>query len=90
VSASCASPLEKEYRYYLEHLPELVEQYDGKVVVIKDERVIGAFESDLTAVAETKKHFAPGTFLVHHVSPDEAQHPQTFHSRVSFKPRQQA
>jgi hypothetical protein len=86
VTTTPASPLEKEYRYYLAHLSEMVEKFDGKVVVIKDQQVIGTFDSDLAAVAETKKRHAPGTFLVHRVHPDDAEQRWTFHSRVSFEP----
>ena len=64
-------PLLKEYRSYLDHLPEMVERYEGQVVVIKDQQVIGTFDRDLTAIAETKKRHPPGTFLVHRVRRDE-------------------
>ena len=36
--------LEKEFNYYLEHQGKLVEKYNGKLVVIKDCNVIGAFD----------------------------------------------
>ena len=33
------NPLEKEFKYYLEHQDELVKQYDGKFIVIKEGQV---------------------------------------------------
>lgn len=81
-----ASPLEKEYRYYLDHLSEMVKQFEDKVVVIKDQQVIGVFESDLAAVEATQPRHTPGTFLVHRVHADDAVRRQTFQSRVSFRP----
>ena len=87
VSATATSPLEAEYRYYLDHLPEIAEQFAGKVVVIKDQKIIGVFESDLAAMMEMKERHAPGTFLVHRVHADDAVRRQVFHSRASFEPR---
>ena len=39
------SPLEKEFKYYLEKQEELVKKYNGKVLVIKDCEVIGVYNS---------------------------------------------
>ncbi len=78
------SPLEKEFRYFLAHLPELLAEYEGKVVVIKDEAVRGAFDDELKAIDEMKKVYEPGTFLVQRVEPGEEHYTQTFHSRAGF------
>ena len=77
-------PLEKEFRYYLDHQDELVKKHDGKFVVIKNNEVIGVFEDDLTAVSETQKRHELGTFLVQKVEPGTGAYTQTFHSRVAF------
>lgn len=79
-----SSPLADEFKYYLEHQAELVEKYNGKVVVIKDGEVLGAFTNEIEAVEETKKSHALGTFLVQLVTPGEEAYRQTFHSRVTF------
>lgn len=79
------SPLKKEFDYYLAHQAEMVEKYNGKFVVIKDGNVLGAYDNELTAIAESQKagHKA-GTFLVQFVSPGDTAYKQTFHSRVVF------
>jgi hypothetical protein len=77
-------PLEKEFQYYLAHQQELVSKYDGKVVVIRDQKVIGTFDDEMSAIAETSKQHPLGTFLVQTVSAGSAGHTQTFHSRVAF------
>jgi hypothetical protein len=87
VTLTPTSPLEKEYRYYLDHLPEMVGRFEGKVVVIKDQEVLGIFESDLEALAETQQRHSPGTFLVHRVHRKDGETRQIFHSRASFEPR---
>ncbi len=76
--------LQKEFTYYLVHQDELVEKYDGKFVVIKDETVLDAFDNELQAVTETMKAEKVGTFLVQFVSPGDSAYSQTFHSGVVF------
>ena len=76
--------LDKEFKYYKDHQEELVKEYNGKFVVIKDETILGAYESELKALTETKKKHKVGTFLIQHVSPGEESYSQTFHSRVAF------
>lgn len=75
--------LEKEFNYYLEHQDELVKEYNGKFVVIKDHKVLGAFASALEAVENTTKQHELGTFLVQKCEPGSASYTQTYHSRVS-------
>ena len=76
--------LEQAFRYYLEHQSEIVDKYNGKFVVIKDNEVTGAYDDELAAIEETKKAHEPGTFLVQKVSPGDSAYTQTFHSRVVF------
>ena len=75
--------LEKEFNYYLEHQRELIKDYDGKFIVIKDGKVLGAFASALEAVEETAEQHELGTFLVQKCEPGNASYTQTYHSRVS-------
>ena len=76
--------LGKEFDYYLANQDEMVAKYDGKVVVIKDCAVLGVYDSELSAVTETRKHHKPGTFLVQMVSEGNEAYTSTFHSRVVF------
>lgn len=78
------SPLKREFDYYLAHREELLKQYLGKVIVIKDQKVLAAYPDQATAVTETAKTHPLGTFLVQKVEPGENSYSQTFHSRVAF------
>ncbi|HZE60921.1 MAG TPA: DUF5678 domain-containing protein [Burkholderiales bacterium] len=78
------NPLKKEFAYFLANQKEMVEKYNGKVVVIKDEKVIGVFETEAEAVSKTQKDHKLGTFLVQKVEPGTSGYTQTFHSRVAF------
>lgn len=73
--------LADEFNYYLEHQDDLVKEYNGKVIVIKDRRVLGAYDSDTEAVIDTQKNHELGTFLVQSVSPGTGAYTQS-HSRV--------
>jgi hypothetical protein len=76
--------LEKEFKYYLEHQKDLVKQYNGKFIVIKDLEVIGAYDSELEAVQKTAEKYKLGTFLVQKCEPGSESYRQMYHSRVTF------
>ena len=76
--------LKNEFDFYLKHQDELASQYDGKVIVLKDGKVIGSYATQLEALTETRKTHPLGSFLVQRVSKDNSGHSQTFHSRVRF------
>ena len=77
------TPLKKEFDYYLAHQAELVSKYPGKFLVIKGETVIGSFDDQASAVLETQKAHALGTFLVQQAVPGTGAYTQTFHSRYA-------
>ena len=76
------SPLKDEFDYYLANQDELVKKYRGKVVAIKNGKVLGAYSDEATAVAEVEKTEALGTFLVQRVEPGAEGHSQSFFHRV--------
>ena len=78
-----ASLLKKEFQYYLDHQDELVKIYNGKVIVIKNCKVIGAYDNDLEAIEKTCETHELGTFLVQKCEPGNESYTQTFHSRVA-------
>jgi hypothetical protein len=78
------SPLKREFEFFRANQDALVKQYNGKFIVIKNQAVIGVFDDQATAVAETQKVHPLGTFLVQRVAPGSDVYTQTFHSRVAF------
>ncbi len=77
-------PLKAEFDWYREHQNELVEKYNGKVIVIKNGNVLGVYENDYDAWFETSKSEAAGSFFMIKCTPGNEQYTQTFHSRVAF------
>ena len=74
--------LEKEFTYYLEHQSDLVKLYSGKFIVLKNEVVIGYYDSHSEAYNETVKKEELGTFLIQHCLAGAESYSQTFHSQV--------
>lgn len=76
--------LEKEFEFYLKNQADLVKKYNGKYIVIKNQQVIGVFDSEIEAVEKTSVDHALGTFLVQKCEPGKESYTQTYHSRVAF------
>ncbi|OGG57299.1 hypothetical protein A2853_02150 [Candidatus Kaiserbacteria bacterium RIFCSPHIGHO2_01_FULL_55_17] len=76
------SPLKKEFEYYLSRRAELLKEYEGKFIVIKDQKVIGVYDTQIDAYTQTQKEHELGTFLIQEVSKDESTYSQTFYSRA--------
>jgi len=76
-----ANPLEKEFRYYLAHRDEIIREHQGEFVVIKDEKIIGVYPSEIEAIKATTKKHPLGTFLVQKA--EVGSETQVFHSRVA-------
>lgn len=76
------NPLTKEFNFFIENQDDLVSKYSGKVVVIKNCEVIGVYDNELTAINQTKKIHAVGSFLVQVCKPGSDTFTQTYHSRV--------
>ncbi len=76
--------LKKEFQYFLDHQEELVKEYNGKVLVIVGEKVVGAYDTTFDALSAAQSEFEPGTFLLQECIEGKEAYTQTFHSRVSF------
>ena len=77
------NPLQNEFEWYVKHQADLVREYSGKYLVIKDQGIVGAYESQLEAYRESLNLFEPGTFLIHQAQAGDSNISQTFYSRVS-------
>jgi len=74
--------IEKEFKYYLNNQSDLINKYNKKFIVIKNEKVIGVYTSHSEAYNETVKKEELGTFLIQHCLPGSDSYSQTFHSQV--------
>jgi len=74
--------LEKEFKYYIDNQDRLLKKYNGRVLVIKDNEVIGDYSSKTEALFETQKTHKIGTFLIQECSPGSESYTEIYHSRV--------
>jgi hypothetical protein len=76
--------LEKEFRYFLDNQAELVAKYNGKFLVIKNEKVIGVYDTKQQAYDTATAQNELGTFLIQQCLPGNIGTTQTFHSQAIF------
>lgn len=75
--------LKKEFIFYRDNQGDLVKKYEGKFVVIRDQQVQGAYNSEIEAYEEAQKKYELGTFLIQLVKSGEEGYSQTFYSRMT-------
>jgi len=78
------SNLKKEFDFYLANQEMLVGKYKGKYIGIKDQEVVGVFDSEFEAVKSLSLKYELGTFLVQKCEPGTDSYTLTYHSRVAF------
>ena len=75
--------LEKEYKYFLKHLPEFTPEHLNQFVLIKDKEIVGFFDSYEQALTAGLKAFGNVPFFIKEVREKEEVH--IFHQRISIK-----
>ena len=77
---------EDNYKWFKDNLSELVKEYDGQYLVIKNKAVLNTYNSFDNAWNNTILSEVPGSFIIQLCSLDKEKTSQTFFSnRVSFK-----
>lgn len=74
--------LQEMFQFYLDNQNELVKQYDGKYLVIKDNAVVGVYDNESDAYFESEEKYGLGNFLLQKCSEGDKDYSATFHSRV--------
>jgi len=71
-SESLGAPdsLNKNLEWYIANQKELAAMYDGKILLIVDQKLVKAFDDMGAAYVEALKSYAPGTFTLQPCSPD--------------------
>lgn len=74
--------LEKEFKYYLDNQSALVKKYNGKVIVIIGEEIIGVYSNKMDAYKKSIEDHESGTFLIMECTPGNDSYIITQRSRV--------
>jgi hypothetical protein len=63
--------IRKDYEFYKDHKDEFIKKYGEKYLLIYNEELIGAYDTEKEAlkVAISDKKYKPGEFLIHHCIP---------------------
>ena len=69
-AASVPAPLRKNLDWYIANQKELAEKYNGKVLLIVEQKLVGAFDTMQDAYTTASKTFTPGNFTLQPCSPD--------------------
>lgn len=75
----------EDFKFFLKHHDELLKDYDGKYVVLKDRQVIASgitFEDALENAIATGAQ--PGTFIIQLCTEGDSGYTQKFRSRAIF------
>jgi len=64
---------EVENQYYQDNRETLRERYLGKRVVIVKDKILGAYDTDADAIAETTKTMELGTFCIKYIPVDPSE-----------------
>jgi len=72
------------FKYYLDNQDSLVNLYNGKFIVIKDNTVVGVFQTEDEAFFDSIAKYVPGTYIIQKCSAGNKDYTQMFHSRVVF------
>jgi hypothetical protein len=73
-----------ELNYFIAHQDELVRQYRGKVLVLQGPRVVGVYDTLLTAYLEAQKEHPLGTFMLQRCEPGTEAYTVTIATRGIF------
>ncbi len=68
---------DRELSYFVQNQDRLVSEYGGKVLVLRGEEVVGAYDTALEAYLEAGKRFEPGSFMLQPCAPGPAAYTMT-------------
>jgi hypothetical protein len=74
-----------DYKYFVDNLQKLYEEYGHKFLAIKSGRVVGVYDDFESAFDEMTRKEKLGTFLIQECVPSEADLVQSFQSNVGFE-----
>lgn len=70
---------------YKDRQRELVREYNGKIIALKDGEVQGVFPSKTEALDFMSGRFEPGSFLIIKCTPGDEEYTRRYRSRVMLR-----
>lgn len=75
--------LKENFEYYKAHQDELVKLYNGKFLIIVDQKVVGVYEDRADAYYSALEKYEAGTFTLQLCMPGDIAYSLRFYNRVS-------
>ncbi|GHV49974.1 hypothetical protein FACS1894216_01330 [Synergistales bacterium] len=75
---------ERNYRWFKDNLQRLADDYSDKYLAIKNQRVIGVYDTYPEAFNDTQAKEPADDYIIQLCSTDKEKTLNMFHSRVSF------
>ncbi len=76
--------LKQDYQYFSDNFKDLYKQYPGKYLVIKDCRVLNAYDDFDTAYKKTLETEELGTFIIQECKENDENQFMYHHNNVAF------
>ena len=61
-----------DFQFFIEHYNELYEKYGHKFIVIKEHKILGAYDDAVSAINSTSAEYPIGSFIVQECNGDES------------------
>ncbi|GBR75764.1 hypothetical protein NO2_0404 [Candidatus Termititenax persephonae] len=84
------SVLDKDYKYFIENMPAFYKKYGHRFLVIKNQGVLGDYDTFKSALDATLTTEKLGTFLVQECFKDKKQAVNHFQGNVAISKRKAA
>jgi hypothetical protein len=62
----------QDFDFFIEKYKELYNEYGHKFLVIRNQRILGSYDTELEAITDTKKQYPLGSFIVQECNGDES------------------
>lgn len=75
--------IKEQFDYYVSHQKDLFQKYGEKILVIMNNTVVDVYDDYTVAILESRKKYAPGTYIIQKGGNDESAYTVKF-SRPVF------
>jgi hypothetical protein len=75
----------KTFDFFTKNMPELYKKYGRTFIALKDENILGAYDTFNLALKNTLKTEKPGSFLIQECFENKEQGVYYFQNNVSFE-----
>ena len=74
---------ERELQYFKDNQAELVSRYNGQILVLMGDKVVGVYPSALQAYLDASEKYKPGSYMIQKCEPGEDAYTVTLSSALA-------